>query len=189
MKTLKILAVSLICVLTISSSLFAQGFEPPAEGKVVIYFVSVKKVGKIEYFHQDKYIGRVFDKKTYIRFECDPGENLFWASAENKEFVTANLLEGSTYIVLGQSIMGAWSSRVKLTPITESSELFIKAQTIINDKPPVVVPEAEIEEMNINLNERGFIKNVFEHYENDWKGIKDFPHISPDMAIPPEKLK
>ncbi len=189
MKTLKILSFILVGTLLTGSSIFAQGFEPPAEGKAVIYFVHVKKVGKIEYFHQDKYIGRVFDKKTYIRFECDPGENLFWASAENKEFVTANLLEGGTYIVLGQSIMGAWSSRVRLTPITESSELFIKAHALINDKPPVVIPESEIEQMNIDLNEREFIKNILGHYENDWKDTKDFPHISADMAIPSEKLK
>jgi hypothetical protein len=189
MKTLKVLSIILIGAFTMGSSLSAQGFQPPEEGKAVIYFVHIKKVGKIEYFHQDKYIGRVFDKKTYIRYECDPGENLFWASAENKEFVTANLLDGGTYIVLGQSIMGAWSARVRLTPITESSELFIKAQTLINDKPPVVVPESEIEQMNIKLNDREFIKNVFEHYENEWKGSIDFPHISADMAIPPEKLK
>jgi len=101
MKTLKILCIILIATLSGSSSLFSQGFQPPAEGKSVVYFVRVSGYAgaiSFEYFHQDKYIG-IFKKKNYIRYECNPGKQLFWASSENKEFVTADLKEGGTYII------------------------------------------------------------------------------------------
>ena len=185
MKT-KILCIILIATLSGFSSIFAQGFQPPAEGKAVIYFVHVKKTQNIEYFHQDKYIG-VFKGKNYMRIECDPGEHLFWASEENKEFVTTNLLEGGTYIVIGENKIGMWSARVKLTPITEDDKLFKKARALINEKEPVVTPESKIELRNRELVE--FIANILDKYENEWKDKEDFPHISADMAIPPDEMK
>jgi hypothetical protein len=186
MRTFKALTVITVAFLLISSSLLAQGFQPPTEGKAVIYFVHIKKTQKIEYFHQDKYIG-IFKGKNYMRVECDPGDQLFWASEENKEFVICNLKEGSSYIVIGKSVMGAWSARVRLTPITEKHELFEKAKTLIKSKAPIVPSESEIESRNSELVD--FIANILDRYENDWKKTKDFPHISADMAIPAEEMK
>ncbi len=186
MKTLKILSIIVIGMLTLGSSLFAQGFKPPAEGKAVIYFVTVKRTANYEYFHKDKYIG-VFKGKNYMRIECDPGEHLFWVSAENKYFVTTDLREGDTYIVIVTSKMGMWSAGVKATPITEEHELFEKAQALINEEAPVVISESKIEQRNSELVE--FIDNIMNHYEDEWKEKKDFPHISPDMAIPLDAIK
>lgn len=184
MKT-KVSCQILIFLILGSSSLFAQGFKPPAKGKSVIYFVHIKKTSNIEYFLYDKYIG-VFKGKNYMRIECDPGENLFWASEENKEFVTTDLLEGGTYIVIGEAKMGAWSARVKLTAITENDKLFEKARALINDKKPVVTPQSKIELRNSELVK--FIANIMNRYENEWKD-RDFPHISADMAISDEAMK
>ena len=187
MRTLKVSGIILIAALSGFTSLFAQGFQPPAEGKSVIYFVNFKKKDAFEYFLQDKYIG-VFDKgENYMRIECDPGEHLFWASAENKEFVTTDLMEGGSYIVIGAAKMGAWSKRVNLTPITEDDELFEKARALINKKEPIVTPESKIELRNSELVE--FIANIMDRYENDWKAKYDYPHISADMAIPADKMK
>jgi len=171
MKT-KVSCQILIFLILGSSSLFAQGFKPPAKGKSVIYFVHIKKTSNIEYFLFDKYIG-VFKGKNYMRIECDPGENLFWASEENKEFVTTDLLEGGTYIVIGEAKMGAWSARVKLTTITE------------DDKKSVVTPQSKIKLRNSELVK--FIANIMDRYENEWKD-RDFPHISADMAISTEAM-
>lgn len=189
MRTLKISCVILIVTLLGHSSLFAQGFQPPAEGKAVIYFVRVHKKGSainFKYFQQDKFIGK-FKGKNYMKHECDPGEHLFWASAENKYFVTANLKEGGVYIVAVEVKMGGFSARVKLTPITIGDELFIKAQEIVNENRPIITPESKIELENAELVE--FIAEKLDLYENEWKEKKDFPHISPDMAIPAEKIK
>ncbi len=122
-----------------------------------------------------------------MRYECDPGENLFWASAENKEFVNANLKDGGTYIVIGENKMGMWSTGIRLIPITYMNELFAKARAIIMEKAPIVTPESTIKLRNTELVE--FISNVLNHYENKWKSNEDFPRISADMAIPVDKLK
>lgn len=187
MRTLKVLTSILIAVLIGFSSLFAQGFQPPAEGRSVIYFVNLKKKDAFEYFLQDKYIGVIKKGKNYLRIECSPGEHLFWASAENKEFVTTDLMVGGTYIIICQAKMGGWSSRVKLIPITEDNELFEQAKALINEKGPIVMPESTIELRNSELVE--FIDNIMEHYENEWKTKYNFQHISADMAIPDDKLK
>ena len=151
MSTLKVLTSILIAVLIGFSSLFAQGFQPPEEGKSVIYFVNLKKKDAFEYFLQDKYIGVIKKGKNYLRVECNPGENLFWASAENKEFVTTDLMKGGSYIVIGAAKMGAWSKRVDLTPITEDDELFERARALINKKKPIVTSESKIELRNTEL--------------------------------------
>ncbi len=189
MKT-KILSIILIATLSGFSSLFAQGFQPPAEGKAVVYFVRVSGWGGVysfEYFHQNKYIG-IFKKKNYMRYECDPGEQLFWASSENKEFITADLKEGGTYIVIVNIIMGAWKARVGLNPISvNDKDLFERAKELINKKKPVITPEAKIEKMNKKL--KSFISEKLKMYDEVWKNEKNFKHISADMAIPPDEMK
>ena len=83
MKT-KLLFIIALCVISVSLS--AQGFQPPAEGKAAVYIVRVSAYGgavSFEYFHGDKYIG-IFKGVNYLRYECDPGANLFWASSARK---------------------------------------------------------------------------------------------------------
>ncbi len=187
MRTLRFLCIILIVTIFNVASTLAQGFQPPPEGKSVIYFVNVKKTNSREYFHQDRYIGLLKRGKDYMRYVCNPGENLFWASAENKKFVTANLKEGGTYIVIGENKMGMWSAGIRLIPITDDNKLFEKARAIIMEKGPIVTPVSTIKLRNTELVE--FIANVLDHYENQWKSTKDFPNISAEMAIPVDKLK
>jgi hypothetical protein len=167
-----------------------QGFTPPAPGKAVVYFTRVTGYGgavSFEYFHQDKYIG-IFKGKNYMRYECDPGKNLFWASSENKEFLTADLKEGETYIVMVNIEMGAWKARVGLAPLNiKDTELFERAKELILKEAPVVTSEKKIQTMNIELAD--FIKEKLTMYETEWKITKDFGHISADMAIPIEAMK
>jgi hypothetical protein len=105
-----------------SSSLFAQGFKPPSPGKAVVYFCRVTiycATYSFEYFNNDKYIG-MFKAKNYLRYECDPGEQLFWATSENKEFAAADLKEGGTYIVLIDVVTQFHKPNVGFTPISAS---------------------------------------------------------------------
>ena len=171
------------------SSLFAQGFQPPAPGKAVVYFTRVTGMGfaiSFEYFHQDKYIG-AFKGQNCLRYELDPGEQLLWASSENKEFVTCDLKEGGTYIVLVDVIMGAMKARVGFNPISATDDRYQRAKELINSKPPVVTPQDKIDAMNKKLEK--FIPEQLKKYEEEWKGTKNFKHISSDMAIPEEAMK
>lgn len=168
---------------------FAQGFTPPQEGKAAVYFVRVTKYGKptsFEFFHKDKYIG-AFKGDQYMRYEVDAGEHLFWASSENKEFITAEVEAGKTYIIIVDVIMGAWKARVGLTPLSISdTETFERAKKLVNKRPPVVTPESKIEKMNEKLAD--FIVDKLEMYKTTWKDEKNFSHLSPDMAIPEDQL-
>lgn len=171
------------------TSIFCQGFQQPAEGKAVVYFVRVTGLGfavSFEYFHQDKYIG-AFKGKGYLRYECDPGENLFWISSENKEFVTADLKPGGTYVVVVDVVMGAMKARVGATPIDESSEVFARAKELVNSKPPETTPLDKIDNMNVKL--KKFIEEKLTMYDTKWKNEKNFNRISPEMDIPEESLK
>jgi hypothetical protein len=173
-----------ILFLVSSSNSFAKGFQPPSKGKAVVYFTRVTKyaaVTSFEYFHKDKYIG-VFKGQNYMRYECDPGQNLFWVSTENKEFITADLKEGESYIVIVDVTMGVMKARVGLTPITEKDIEFERAKEIILSKDPIITPEEKIAKMNVQLTD--FINEKLTLYETEWKLTNNFKHISPEMAIP-----
>ncbi len=187
MKKLLLLTVflSLTAVYTVKS----QGFQAPADGKAVVYFTRVTVYGKptsFEFFHQDQYIG-VFKGSQYMRYECDPGTQLFWASSENKEFITAELEAGKTYIVMVDVIMGVMKAHVGLTPISANNmEKFERAKGLILKKEPTVTPEEKIAKMNKKLAK--FITQKLEMYESTWKNEKNFKHLSADMAIPDDQL-
>ncbi|HCW05840.1 MAG TPA: hypothetical protein DGG95_00550 [Cytophagales bacterium] len=169
---------------------FLPGFQPPSKGKAVVYFVRVTVMGLIysfEYFHQDKYFA-IAKGKNYVRYECDPGQQLFWVSAQNKEFLTANLASGGTYIVIVDVAMGLGKSRVGLTPLSASNvELINRVKELVKSEPPAYTPPEKVSEMNIKL--RSFIDEKLNLYETTLKNQKVFKNISADMAIPPELLK
>jgi len=167
----------------------AQGFQPPAEGKAVVYFVQVTSYGStvFEFFHYDRYIGYM-KGKDYIRYECDPGKNLFWASSENKEFLTADLKPGGTYVVIVDVVTGFWKNHVGFTPISEKdTELLQRAKKVVMNEPPFVTPQAKIDKENQKLKQ--FIGEELEHYENVTKGKYNFRHVSADMALPWQALQ
>jgi len=69
-----------------------------------------------------------------MRYECPEGEQLLWASSEDKEFLKCDLKAGETYLVLVNIQMGAWKARVDLEPLTVESENFERAKSLVNKK-------------------------------------------------------
>lgn len=187
---LKNLVILFCLFMAATLSMKAQGFQPPAPGKAVVYFARVSSYGggtSFEYFHNDKYIG-VFKGKNYMRYELDPGEQLLWISSENKEFITCDLKEGGSYIIIIDIIMGFWKAHVGASPITvEDTEKFERAKELILDKKPIVTPQKKIDQLNDKLSD--FIPEMLERYENEWKAERNFKHVSPDMAIPEEAMQ
>lgn len=167
----------------------AQGFDMPEEGKSNVYFVRVSGFGGVytfEYFDNDKYVG-AFKGKGYFKYELTSGEHLLWVSTENKEFLTADLKEGESYIVIVNIIMGAWKPRIGLEPITvANTKLFERAKEIIMTKKPSITSKSKIDAMNIKLSD--FISEKLRLYNNEWKNEKNFSHISMDMAIPSDDM-
>jgi len=170
-------------------SCFSQGFQEPGDGKAVVYFVRTSSAGALNPFHffnQDKYIGSV-RKLNYMRYECDPGEQLFWTKNKTKQafFLTADLREGGTYLV---NVTVSTSKRKILVPVTYNDEKeFKKASKKIATKEPIITPEHVIQEMNAELED--YIPERLELYNSHLKHEIDYQHISADMAIPQEALK
>lgn len=171
------------------SSVYSQGFQPPSSGKSVVYFVrptSYAMAVSFEYFHNDKYIG-AFKGKNYMRYECDPGQQLLWISSENKEFIECDLQEGGSYIVLVNIYPGVMKARMESSPINSSDERFAEAKSLILSEQPVVTPQEKIDATNKKLEK--FIAEWMKRYNEEIKGIKETDKITPDMAIPQELIK
>lgn len=190
MKTRSIILITLLLLCGIFS-LQAQGLKAPSKGKAAIYFVRPTSFGAMigfKYFHQDKFFAKVAGK-NYLRYEVDPGKHLLWASSENKEFMTAEVEAGKTYMVLVDVIMGFGSARVGFRPldINTQKEEFDKCMKVVKKKKPVVTSDEKIKEENEELKE--FIAEKLNDYETIWKKEKNFKHLAPGMAIPSEFIK
>jgi len=106
---------------------FSTGNEiaPPAEGKAVVYFARTASMGiliNFSYFDKDKFIGK-FHGHGYIRYECEPGEHVFWAKSENSDFITADLEAGKIYFVEALPKMGGLKARVRLMPVNPAQDV------------------------------------------------------------------
>lgn len=178
----------LVPLTLLTSQVKGQGFTPPAEGKCVIYFARVSAMGSLipfDFFDGDTYIGQ-FSGKKYLRYECDPGEHLFWASSENKAFVTARVEGGKSYIVVVDVLMGIGMARVGLTPIGSDHKVFGRARDLIKKKSPVKVSPEHIRDENERL--AGFIADKLQKYESRWRHELEVRDLTPEMAVTVEEF-
>jgi hypothetical protein len=120
---MKNIALALFASLLFSFSM-ANEITPPTEGKAVVYFARTASIGiliNFSYFDKDKFIGK-FHGHGYIRYECEPGEHIFWARSENSDFITADLEAGKIYIVEALPTMGGLKAHVHLKPVNPAQD-------------------------------------------------------------------
>ena len=187
MKKTWLLILPLVMIMTDINQSFCQGITSPQDGNAVIYFTRVTALGfaiPFDFFDGDKYIGD-FAGKNYMRYECAPGEHLFWASSENKAFMTADLAANSIYIVVVDLNMGIGMARVGLSPIDANNEVFPRAKALIQKKKPIVVTDEELKSENERL--ATFISEKLEKYEKEWKNTLEIKSLKTEMAIPEDK--
>lgn len=139
---------------------------------------------KLEYFDHDKFFGET-KKSGFFKYTCPPGKHLLWISFYNKEFLTADLKPGGTYLVnvIYQQGFTRWDGKIQAQPFTKYAKPKHQ-ETFVKRLPKVrwmTNSEEEIAEGNIKLKE--FIDEKLIEYETEWKFSEDFNHISPDMAI------
>lgn len=122
---------TLLFLLSISisfSQIKSDKITPPEEGKSVIYFMRTTSLGalmNVRYFNKSEYLGK-FKGVNYLRYECDPGENIFWIKAENIDVLEANLEPNKIYIVETNAVMGAFSAGVKFNLVDFGKKKQIK---------------------------------------------------------------
>jgi hypothetical protein len=190
MKT-KTLSIITILFVLVSEFVYSQGFQPPAPGKAVIYFVRPKDgTNKQTFliFDNDKLIGEIEKNVNYLRIEFEPGKHLFWASGENKQFIEADLKAGETYIIKCTFSIGGFTSTVWLTPVKSTNkELFEQTKAIVLKQAPLVNLQSFIDRENSFLKSK--IERNLASYKSGEKGGTNINTLTKEMVIPVEELK
>lgn len=172
----------LIIAFFIPFCIFSQQLESPSEGKVLVYFVRSGGAGALinfKYFDGEDYIGK-FSGSNYMIYECDPGEHLLWASAENKDFIEADLEANKVYLILAKPQMGAMSAGVKIFPVAKDDEKKMKkiSKILLKQEPKIMDPE-DLDEDEVELEE--FIQKWIAKYRKDKEKGLEFRILSSEM--------
>ena len=159
-----------------------QNLNPAPEGKAVVYFVRTSSTGfaiNFSYFDSTKLIG-VFNGPKYIRYECEPGQHLFWARSENRDFVEAELEAGKIYFIEAIVKMGAIKAAVELRPVnTDDSKKMEKIFKLLNKKPSESFTEEELRNETIRL--ESAIERGLEKYREEKGSGVIIPKLSKSM--------
>ncbi|KQR93801.1 hypothetical protein ASG01_08030 [Chryseobacterium sp. Leaf180] len=156
MESLKKVLLLLIFSVTMTSvyaqKVTTQAIDKPSEGKSLVY---VMKTGaglmvNFRIYDKDKFLGAIPTGK-YLVYECEPGEHLFWATSENRDYIEANLEPNSVYVINAEGQMGAFVAGVNLKPMkpTEYRDKQIFYKVVKNDDKMLYVPSADDKSQNI----------------------------------------
>lgn len=130
-------------MLAFSQKVTTQAIEKPSEGKSLVYIAKTGAGPLVNFriYDNDKFLGALSGMK-YMVYETEPGEHLFWATSENRDFVKATLEPNAVYVLNAEGQMGAFIAGVNLKPMNpqvfQDKRLFyqiiksLKKQTTFN---------------------------------------------------------
>lgn len=176
------LLLSLITILFISATSFGQGFTKPAEGKSVIYFMKLQKGFSTTFlFNGSEFIGK-FKSKSYVRYECEPGDYAFMTlAAATKSFLTAGLEADKIYIVevrlISQAIGGELPQFINID--TNKPKFTNKFLPLVNDRAPFEKDEALKTKMEKKW--KKFTQKAYAKFESKHKAKNKHTVITKDM--------
>ncbi len=100
-------------ILMFSQKVTTQTIKKPSEGKSLVYIAKTGAGVLINFriYDKDKFLGALTGGK-YMVYECEPGDHLFWAAAENRDFIEAKLEPNKVYVLVAEGQMGAFVSGV-----------------------------------------------------------------------------
>ncbi len=161
-----------------------QDLKTPAEGKSVIYFTRVSSAGGLinfKFFDGEKYIGK-FSGAKYMIYECDPGDHLFWASSENRDFMPATLEPDKVYIVDARVQLGGIKARVDLVPVlVNDPKLLKKVNKLLSKKSAVTFDSSELQNEQAEMAE--YVKISLEKYSKRVENDKEYESLKPEMSM------
>lgn len=179
----------LLCCLTaiLLNMESAQDLPRPAAGKSLVIFerppVTALAV-QIRLFDSTTYIG-LMGAGGHLIYECTPGIKLFWATAENRDFMQADLAPDQVYLVQILAVTGALQARVKLQPYnpTKKNAEKIKKQFIKRiDKGKEKKIGATLADETPERTEQA-IQNGMERYQTLKDKEKKITQLTADMHI------
>jgi len=115
-------------LLLISFTVSSQTLKKPSEGKSLVYIMRSNNLGNgfnFRVYDKDRFLGAL-PSRAYFTYECDPGEHLFWAASENRDYVEATLEANRTYVIDMRSKIGLVIAAVGLEPYSPNTEKHIK---------------------------------------------------------------
>lgn len=165
-----------IFIIVINFSVYCQEFRTPTEGKSIVYFVrygGAVALIDFKYFDGDKYLGKISGKNYFI-YECEPGEHIFWLSAENREFIKGDLKQNATYVIEVRPYMRAVMAGVELNQISPTNKKALSSvKKVMEQNKPAVMK-------GLSDDESATIKKAMERYE----AIKSkVPVLNPDWTF------
>ncbi len=178
----------------------SQTFDPAPQDKAIVYFVRTVKGGfgslaNTFMFDSEEAIG-MLSYRNFIRFECEPGEHLFWAIRSNistitftyyKSYITANLDPGKTYLVEVRLQMEG----IDMEPVNPAIDdiRVSRIKTVLNNKSSVKA-NAYMKKRNFGVHkiDKSFAENGMKRYKN-YKEKDKILILYPEWYIEPENLK
>lgn len=156
MKSLKKILLFVVVLLGFSTVLAqkvtTQSIDKPSEGKSLVYILKTGAGLLINFrlYDEDLFLGSVPSGK-YLVYECEPGKHLFWAGAENRDYVEANLEPNGVYVINAEGQMGAFVAGVNLKPMNpnEFKDKKLFYQVIKNDTKQIYAKSNDDKSENI----------------------------------------
>ena len=96
---------------------------------------------------------------NFIRYECEPGEHLFWARSNYNNFLVANLEADKIYLIEAVVTDGV---RLKAVKIKQDPKRFVRVEKQINNSDGITTTPEEAAKENERL------KNVIEEAKKEY---------------------
>ncbi len=122
MKNLKKIYFVLFLVLGLTSvfsqKITTQEIAKPSEGKALVYILRTGAGPLLNFriYDNDNFLAALSGFK-YLVYECEPGEHLFWAASENRDYIEATLEANAVYVLNAEGQMGAFIASVGFSPL------------------------------------------------------------------------
>lgn len=125
---MKLLNYLIVILITISSTAFGQKvinqeIKMASEGKSNVYITrsGAGVLLNFRVYDGEKFISKI-PSGNYVIYETEPGEHIFWAASENRDYVKANLEAGKTYVIDIEGKMGLVLAAVNLNPLDPTNK-------------------------------------------------------------------
>ncbi|MFN4364157.1 hypothetical protein [Chryseobacterium hispalense] len=156
-----------------------QAIDKPAEGKSLVYILKTGAGMLLNFriYDKDKFLGAIPSGK-YLVYECEPGEHVFWATSENRDYVEANLEPNAVYVINAEGQMGAFIASVNLRPLKpmEFRDKKLFYQVVKNNTKTPYQPSQDDKSENI-------AKAMEKYQELKSKNSNKIAVLSPDMKF------
>jgi hypothetical protein len=161
---------SSILIIFISYNVSSQILQVPKEGKALVYIMRSNNLGgalNFRVYDKDRYLGAL-PQNAYFTYECDPGEHLFWAASENRDFVEATLEPNKVYVIDLRAKMGVFIAAVGAEPYSPDNPTHVKRLKKVLNKHinAVVLDSGRSKEKDENISKAMEAYNRIKEKEN-----------------------